>query len=89
MIICHPANTMPTRKIAVTVDSRTLDEIDRLVRENVFPNRSRAVQKALESALDRHSKNRLRRECLKLDAGEERKAAEEGWMGDQAEWPEY
>jgi Arc/MetJ-type ribon-helix-helix transcriptional regulator len=89
MIIYHTDNAMPTRKIAITVEARTLDEIDRLVRESVFPNRSRAVQKALEETLERVSKNRLRRECLKLDPAEERRDAESGLEQDHAEWPIY
>jgi Arc/MetJ-type ribon-helix-helix transcriptional regulator len=89
MIIYHTDSTMPTRKIAVTVEAHTLEEIDRLVRESVFPNRSRAVQKALEETLERVSKNRLRRECLKLDPAEERRDAETGLEQDNREWPIY
>ncbi len=89
MIFYHIDTAMPTRKIAVTVEARTLEEIDRLVRESVFPNRSRAVQKSLEETLERVSKNRLRRECLKLDPAEERREAESGLERDGQEWPLY
>ncbi|MGD0783732.1 MAG: hypothetical protein ABSA30_12815, partial [Candidatus Aminicenantales bacterium] len=59
---------MASRKIAITLDARTVDEVDRLVLESVFPNRSRAIQRALESTLDALSRHRLQRECEKLDA---------------------
>ncbi len=89
MINNHTVDTMASRKIAITLDSRTVDEVDRLVLENIFPNRSRAIQRALESTLDALSRHRLQRECEKLDAREERREAEAGLNRDIEEWPEY
>jgi Arc/MetJ-type ribon-helix-helix transcriptional regulator len=89
MINCHTITAMASRKIAITLDARTVDEIDRLVLENVFPNRSRAIQRAIESALDSLSRRRLQRECKKLDPREERREAEAGLKRDIEEWPEY
>lgn len=80
---------MASAKIAITVDQRTLERLDRLVRDRVFPNRSKAIQGALEEKLEKLERNRLARECAKLDAAEEKAMAEEG-MGEELEkWPEY
>jgi metal-responsive CopG/Arc/MetJ family transcriptional regulator len=89
MINCHTYTIMASRKIAITLDARTVDEVDRLVLEKIFPNRSRAIQRAIETTLDLLSRQRLQRECKKLDTREERRDAEEGLAGDAAEWPEY
>ena len=89
MINYHTEIIMPTRKIAVTLNARPVDEIDRLVLENVFPNRSRAIQRAIESTLDALSRHRLQRECKKLVPREERREAEAGLKKDIEEWPEY
>ena len=89
MIINHTNDTMASRKIAITLDARTVEEVDRLVLESVFPNRSRAIQRALESTLDALSGHRLQRECEKLDDREERREAEAGLDRDFKEWPEY
>lgn len=80
---------MASAKIAITVDQRTLERLDRLVKDRVFPNRSKAIQGALEEKLEKLERNRLARECAKLDAAEEKAMAEEG-MGEELEkWPEY
>lgn len=80
---------MASAKIAITVDERILDRLDRLVRERVFPNRSKAIQGALEEQLEKLERNSLSRECAKLDPHAEKAMAEEG-MGEVLEqWPEY
>jgi len=78
---------MPTIKIAVTSDEKVLREVDHCVREGRYPNRSRAVQAALESELRRQRRRRLVVEVAKLDPEDERALAEEG-LGD-GERPEY
>jgi len=78
---------MPTSKIAITVDEKTLREVDRWVRERRYPNRSRAIQAALEEKLLRQHRQRLADEAAKLDAAEEQAMAEDD-MGDEA-WPKY
>jgi metal-responsive CopG/Arc/MetJ family transcriptional regulator len=80
---------MPSRKIAITIEAGVLNEVDRLVLEKVFPNRSRAIQRAVEESLDKLGRRRLQRECRKLDPREERAAAEEGLSEDVKAWPEY
>jgi metal-responsive CopG/Arc/MetJ family transcriptional regulator len=76
-------------KIAITLDAESLGELDRLVSEHRFPNRSLAIQEAVDEKLARLSHDRLARECAKLDPDHERALAEEGMLGELAEWPEY
>jgi hypothetical protein len=59
------------------------------VSEHRFPNRSLAIQEAVDEKLSRLSRNRLAQECAKLDPNHERVLAEEGMGGELAEWPEY
>ena len=80
---------MAASKIAITIDSSTLTRLDRLVRERKYPNRSRAVQEALDAQLDRVEHRRLYAELEKLDPEEEGRFAEEGMGGVKASWPEY
>jgi metal-responsive CopG/Arc/MetJ family transcriptional regulator len=80
---------MPSRKIAITMDAGILEEVDRLVLEKTFPNRSRAIQQAVAASLERLGKRRLLRECRKLDPKQERLEAEMGLTEDSKEWPEY
>ena len=80
---------MATTKVAISLDSKLLEQLDRLVAERIFPNRSQAVQEAVRDKLDRLTRSRLARECAKLEVRAERKLAEEGLAKDKAEWPEY
>ena len=80
---------MPRTKIAITLDENTLREIDQLVAQRVFPNRSRVIDEALREKLSRLSHSRLARECAKLDPAFEKALAEEGVGEELAEWPEY
>ena len=79
---------MSRAKIAITVDEHALAEIDRLVLEGVYPNRSRAIEAAVQERLERSRHSRLARESAKLDKSEERALANEGYVG-ETEWPEY
>jgi metal-responsive CopG/Arc/MetJ family transcriptional regulator len=80
---------VPTSKVAITLDEETLKKLDRLVGEEKFPNRSRAIQEAVEEKLSRMDRTRLIRESAKLDPEYEQKLAEEGLAEDFEEWPEY
>jgi metal-responsive CopG/Arc/MetJ family transcriptional regulator len=80
---------MSTTKIAFTLDEKTLDRLDRLVKARVFPNRSRAIQEAVEEKLERLEQSRLARECAKLDPAFEQAMAEEGMSEELGQWPEY
>jgi metal-responsive CopG/Arc/MetJ family transcriptional regulator len=76
-------------KIAVSLDEKTLQQLDRLVAEAVFPSRSQAIQVAVQEKLARLDQGRLARECAKLDPAFEKALAEEGLAEDASAWPEY
>ena len=82
------SHRMGKAKIAITVDERILEEIDRLVQDGVFPNRSNAIERAVQERITKLHRSRLARECAKLDEAEEQALADEGYVGD-SEWPEY
>jgi metal-responsive CopG/Arc/MetJ family transcriptional regulator len=78
---------MASAKIAITMDESTLHRLDRLVKDRVFPNRSKAIQDAVEEKLEKLERNRLARECAQLDPIMEKAMAEVG-MGEELElWP--
>ena len=80
---------MATVKIAITHDSGTLERVDDLVAREVYPNRSRAIQAALEEKLSRMQRRRLASECAKLDLKAEQAMAEEGLGQELDSWPAY
>ncbi len=80
---------MPVSKIAITIDKDLLKEIDLLVKSNLFPNRSKAIQEAVADKLKRLRKTRLAQECAKLDPDFEQNMAEEGFSMEIDEWPRY
>jgi len=80
---------MSATKVAITIDSSLLAELDRLVQQQVFPNRSRAIQEALSDKLARMRRYRLAQESAKLSIAEEQAVAEEGIQQDIEQWPEY
>ncbi len=80
---------MASAKIAITMDKSTLHRLDRLVKDRIFPNRSKAIQDAVEEKLKKLEGNRLARECAKLDAAVEKAMAEEGMDEELQQWPEY
>lgn len=75
------------QKLAVTLDKKTVAELDRWVREGKYANRSRAVQAAVDLLTERDKRSRLARELAKLDKKEEQQLAEEG-LGDES-WPAF
>lgn len=76
-------------KIAITLDQRVLNQLDKLVSRRIFPNRSRAIQQAIIEQLQRLKKDRFLAECAKLDPTEEKALAEEGMAGVIDTWPRY
>ncbi len=80
---------MPVSKIAITIDKDLLKQVDLLVKSNLFPNRSKAIQEAVDDKLKRLKKTRLAEECAKLDPEFEQNMAEEGFAMEIDEWPEY
>ncbi len=69
--------------------SGLVKEIDLLVKSNLFPNRSKAIQEAVKEKLERLKKTRLAKECAKLEPEFEQNMAEEGFSLEIDEWPEY
>jgi metal-responsive CopG/Arc/MetJ family transcriptional regulator len=80
---------MPKTKLAITLNADLVEELDQLVADHRFPNRSQAIETAVAEKLKKLSKTRLARECAKLDPKEERALAEEGLAGTRDTWPEY
>lgn len=80
---------MPTAKIAISIEQTLLERIDHLVRERIFPNRSKAIQEAVKEKVDKIDKSRLAAECAKLDPVFEQSMADEGLGKDFESWPEY
>jgi metal-responsive CopG/Arc/MetJ family transcriptional regulator len=80
---------MSTAKVAITLDENMLRQLDRLVKNRVFENRSRAIQEAVREKLSRLERDRLARECAKLDRKFEQAMADEGLSVEVEEWPEY
>ncbi len=80
---------MNRNKVAVTVNPHILARVDQLVSQHIFPSRSRAFEEALEEKLKKLDKNRLAKECAKLNPDFEKSLAEEGLSGKIDEWPEY
>ena len=86
-MFCH--TLMPKSKVALSLESRLLKQVDELVAQRRFRSRSQAMESALADKLNRLAHTRLARECAKLDPKEERRLAEEGLAGALEGWPEY
>jgi len=80
---------MRVAKVTISIESRLLDRVDRLVKERIFASRSQAVQAAVQEKISKIDHNRLARACAKLDKKEEQSFAELGMTADAREWPEY
>ncbi len=80
---------MSSSKVAITIDKNTLFRVDNLVNQHIFPSRSKVFQVAVKEKLERIDKNRLARECAKLDPAFEKSLAEEGLSEELKKWPEY
>jgi metal-responsive CopG/Arc/MetJ family transcriptional regulator len=80
---------LSTTKVAITLDQKTLAELDRLVKRRIFPSRSRAIQEAIDEKLRRLKRTRLAEECSKLDPEFEKALADEGFASELTQWPEY
>ena len=80
---------MEKTKVAISINTQTLDRLDRMVKRRIFTNRSKAIQDAVEEKLSRLERGRLAAECAKVEVASERAMAEEGIAEDFARWPEY
>jgi len=68
---------MRLAKVAIGIDEETLERLERLVADKVFPSRSQVVQEAIEEKLMRLARTRLAEECAKLDPTAEQALADE------------
>jgi len=80
---------MPKDKIAITIEKDLLKKVDELVKGEIYPNRSVAIQEAVNEKIVRMEKTRLARECSKLDKLYEQELAEEILAAEPGEWEEY
>lgn len=80
---------MSVAKVTVSIESDLLKQLDRLVTDRVFPNRSQAVDTAVKEKIARLNKSSLALACELLDPSEEQALAEIGASGDLEAWPEY
>ena len=80
---------MAKTKIAVTLDTALVEQVDALVAAGAFPNRSQAVEAALADKIHRLARTRLAREAAKLNPADEQHLADEDLGGALDAWPEY
>jgi metal-responsive CopG/Arc/MetJ family transcriptional regulator len=80
---------MSVAKVTISIESSLLKKVDHLVKERIFPNRSQAIQAAVHEKVSRLDRNRLARECAKLDKTLEQALADEGLAAEVSEWLEY
>ena len=80
---------MGVAKVTISIESDLLKKVDYLVKERVFSNRSQAIQSAVAEKVSRLDRNRLARECAKLDKSEEQSLADLGLTTEVEEWLEY
>jgi Arc/MetJ-type ribon-helix-helix transcriptional regulator len=69
---------MPKDKVVVMIDKGLLRKLDRLVAEGRYPDRSAAVEEALNKQFAKVDRARLAREAAKLDPAYEQALADEG-----------
>ena len=80
---------MPKTKLAITIERALVADLDALVANHHFVNRSQAIEAALAQKPARLANTRLAREAAKLDTREEKEFAEEGLSTDATAWPVY
>ena len=76
-------------KIVITIDEEIVEQLDCLIMQHSFKNRSQVIEEAVLEKLDRLKRVRLARECTKLDPVLEQELADEGLRGDADNWPGY
>ena len=58
---------MSTVKVAISIDPGLLVQIDQMVKEKIYPNRSKAIQSAIHEKLNRINRNRLDIPVVRLE----------------------
>lgn len=88
-----PGNTternVSKAKVAITIERRVLEELDEVVRQRRFSNRSLAIEAAVVEKLARLKRTRLITALDDIDPAEERAFAEEDLNSGLATWPRY
>ena len=80
---------MSVAKVTISIDEILLKRVDRLVKSQVYLNRSQVIQEAVEEKVSRLDKTRLAQECAKLDKSFEQALADEGISAEAEGWPAY
>jgi metal-responsive CopG/Arc/MetJ family transcriptional regulator len=80
---------MAKTKVAVTLDRALIEELDALVGQRRFVNRSQAIEAAVQEQLARLKRTRLAEACAQLDPAAERALAEEGMSAELSNWPAW
>jgi metal-responsive CopG/Arc/MetJ family transcriptional regulator len=80
---------MGSAKIAISLHRDALRRLDQLVESGEASSRSKLIQEAIEEKLGRLDRQRLARECAKLDPQSEQALADQGLAEDLATWPPY
>ena len=80
--VAPPRCPLATPKIAITMDAELLRSLDLWVREGRYPNRSKAIQAAVQEKIKHWHRTRLAEACALLDPAEEQAMAEETFDGD-------
>ena len=80
---------MARPRITISLDEQTLRQLDGLVAAAIFPSRSQAIRVAVQEKLAPLDRNRLARECSKLEPTFEKAFAEEGLAEDTSAWTAY
>ena len=76
-------------KIVITIDEKIVKQLDYMVLQQSYKNRSQAIEEAVLEKLDRLKRGCLARECAKLEPVAEQELAEEGLQQDVDSWPAY
>jgi hypothetical protein len=76
------ANSMAKTRIVMTLDCRTLKDLDRWVLDSHFASGSQAILPALTRMLGPRKRRRLADELGKLDSRKEQSFAEEFFVGE-------
>ena len=74
-----------TAKIAISIKPTLLKQLDSYIKDNIFKNRSQAIQIAVKNVIEDLEHQSLAIECAKLDANEEQAMAEE-WLDGESRW---
>lgn len=76
---------MNVDNVTISLELDLLKKVDHLIKERVFLSRSQAIQAAIHEKFSRLDRNRLVRECARLDKESEQALADEGLTSEISE----